>query len=896
MSDDHSLVVKLSAQTSEFKASILEASESWTGFLHTIGSGENLFLSLGVAVGALTVGLFELTEKTAAVGEHLNTLSEKTGVSVEQLSLLKYAAEQSETNIDALAKGMRFLAKAMVEGKGTFDDLQISVTDTEGALRPTVDVMMDVADRFKDIQSPALASTLAMKLFGKSGVELLPFLKEGSAGIEELTGKAKELGLEWSGDSAKNSHVFEDSMKSLKAATSRLAYSLGEEMMPTFTTMVKFMVDMVIPTTKVVGGIFEAVAGMATELAAGIAAAWYGITKLTDALHITTNASDGAREMMENLHGAAGELFKKADQAFSTITKGATDSTDATKGLNEESKKTIHLTDDQILASMNKAQVDADALKALKARMEEEANFNQAAMQATANFLDAKRASKTFDDDYYAVLAAHLRLQGKSDEEITALILADKAKVSDAEKKQQLEGDKIAAAGLQNWLKTRLEYGQADSEYFLKYAESLKLQGKSDEEIQAAIAKKAIETSQGQIKANEKASAETLRIWKEWLPLAMDPMGAFRDFALGAWKSIESKLGDATAQMLVNHRSWKDSMVGVWEDMKLAFIKMLVQLGVESVAQWAVNQAIMLAHPLIQHVITVQDGAPLAPGAAGPLSAGDVGAGGLPPGAEGPLPAEGTVAAPGAAAPGIGALGMVGGAVASGVTVEAANLAAKGGTKNTVEAVVLSPIGAQVGVAKELISGLTGGHSRSTSEQYWQTVRDAMINLSNDPGARALTAAKGFGGTKAYSDAITSFISHNLQYVANLKHDNEWADVKKEWIDYMASLGFPHPDPSDPSIAMLATGGIVSKPILAMMGEGSEPEVVAPLSKLKAMLGDLGGFGGGGENTFHFSLPNVRDIRDLSDSDIEQFFKRAQRSLENLNRRGWRSPLQPRTA
>lgn len=51
--------------------------------------------------------------------------------------------------------------------------------------------------------------------------------------------------------------------------------------------------------------------------------------------------------------------------------------------------------------------------------------------------------------------------------------------------------------------------------------------------------------------------------------------------------------------------------------------------------------------------------------------------------------------------------------------------------------------------------------------------------------------------------------------------------------------------PSMPTIPRLAEGGIVTKPTLAMIGEGGESEAVIPLSKMK----DMGG-GGGGVNIY----------------------------------------------
>jgi hypothetical protein len=59
------------------------------------------------------------------------------------------------------------------------------------------------------------------------------------------------------------------------------------------------------------------------------------------------------------------------------------------------------------------------------------------------------------------------------------------------------------------------------------------------------------------------------------------------------------------------------------------------------------------------------------------------------------------------------------------------------------------------------------------------------------------------------------------------------------WVPGIGGKGFDVPD-----IPMLAEGGIVTSPTLAMIGEGRGPEAVIPLSKLGSM-----GFGGGGNIT-----------------------------------------------
>jgi hypothetical protein len=61
------------------------------------------------------------------------------------------------------------------------------------------------------------------------------------------------------------------------------------------------------------------------------------------------------------------------------------------------------------------------------------------------------------------------------------------------------------------------------------------------------------------------------------------------------------------------------------------------------------------------------------------------------------------------------------------------------------------------------------------------------------------------------------------------------------WVPGLGGKGF-----DVPNIPMLAQGGIVTSPTLAMIGEGAGPEAVIPLSR----MGEFG-MGGGGNVTIH---------------------------------------------
>jgi hypothetical protein len=69
-----------------------------------------------------------------------------------------------------------------------------------------------LADRLSRIQDPTLRAAAAMKVFGKSGTQLLPLLAEGAAGIEALQAQARNLGLTISSTDAKKAEELNDQL------------------------------------------------------------------------------------------------------------------------------------------------------------------------------------------------------------------------------------------------------------------------------------------------------------------------------------------------------------------------------------------------------------------------------------------------------------------------------------------------------------------------------------------------------------------------------------------------------------------------------------------------------------------------------------------------------------
>ena len=258
--DAGSIVARLELNSKQWEQSIARIKgdqKSLSGYvLRNEQAFKNMGKALTVAGGAIVASFGLMIAKTANLGDEINDLSQRTGISTELLSSFKLAADKSGSSLEGFATGMKGLSRAMFDAndglaasKEAFDQIGVAYTDAEGKLRPLNDVMLDVADRFKDMPDGARKSALAMRLFGKSGIDLIPMLNLGRAGLEKEADAARKLGMVFSKEAAKACDEFNDSLAELKGGMQGVGIQIGNALMP----IVKGLVDGITTTiTKVV--------------------------------------------------------------------------------------------------------------------------------------------------------------------------------------------------------------------------------------------------------------------------------------------------------------------------------------------------------------------------------------------------------------------------------------------------------------------------------------------------------------------------------------------------------------------------------------------------------------------------------------------------------------------
>lgn len=187
----------------------------------------------GVLAGGLIAAGVAAVSLTLSAGkqlEALDHLQQKTGLAVQTSQA--WSVIMAENNFDAqtLATGMRTLAKHVIDARDSsstaaaeFAEMGIAVS----ALGSTEETIKAIADRFATMPDGADKARLAVTLFGRAGLELIPVLNRGAAALEASRLEALRFGLVLRDDQVRSLTAADDAVDRLGVALDGLKTRLA---------------------------------------------------------------------------------------------------------------------------------------------------------------------------------------------------------------------------------------------------------------------------------------------------------------------------------------------------------------------------------------------------------------------------------------------------------------------------------------------------------------------------------------------------------------------------------------------------------------------------------------------------------------------------------------------
>ena len=209
-----------------------------SGALGDVGIGASV---LAVGVLAADSAAIGLAVHAASTASHLYLLSESTGVNIETLSRLSYAANLTGGSIDTISRAVQILDtkmyQAAVSSKGTqtvFERFGIAIKDVHGNLLPVDTVLGEIGNKIRDLGPEAQTTALARLVGGRTGAAaLIPIAIQWS----DLSKGADEAGVVISASLGKASLQFEQDMKRIQATILGLSLQIEKFLLPTLDTL-----------------------------------------------------------------------------------------------------------------------------------------------------------------------------------------------------------------------------------------------------------------------------------------------------------------------------------------------------------------------------------------------------------------------------------------------------------------------------------------------------------------------------------------------------------------------------------------------------------------------------------------------------------------------------------
>lgn len=213
-----------------------------------MGLAATATIAAGVGIAA---GVLKATMAYAQYAERIRDVSIKTGQSVEDSARLVNAADDVGVSYESLSKGLNVFSRNMVQvqeqeagfstsltnNQKVLESLGIQVTDFNGQIRPTKQLLEDLSDVFSRMPDGPTKTGLAMQLFGRGGTEMIQFLNQGRTALQASYADAEKWGQILSGKDVEAAHQFTLANRDLSDSLESLQIKLGQKAIPVLTEL-----------------------------------------------------------------------------------------------------------------------------------------------------------------------------------------------------------------------------------------------------------------------------------------------------------------------------------------------------------------------------------------------------------------------------------------------------------------------------------------------------------------------------------------------------------------------------------------------------------------------------------------------------------------------------------
>lgn len=236
-----SIVIDLLMRTGAFETDTKRAEAALKRFQKT---ATEQMQAAAIAAGILGSAFLVLAKDSVDSMDKMNEAAQKTGIAVEALSQLGYAAKMSGVDTESFTSAMVKFNRAIAEGAtgsgnaaAAFKAIGISAAELKSS-NPD-EVLARVAEKFAGYADGATKTALAIAIFGRAGADMIPLLNEGADGLAKMREEGDKLGATISTAAAKSADQFNDNLDKMMVKMKSFVKGITSEVIPTLNILME---------------------------------------------------------------------------------------------------------------------------------------------------------------------------------------------------------------------------------------------------------------------------------------------------------------------------------------------------------------------------------------------------------------------------------------------------------------------------------------------------------------------------------------------------------------------------------------------------------------------------------------------------------------------------------
>ena len=193
----------------------------------------------GFAVKKAISGIVGMVEEQIQLADQLDHNAERLGVSTEQLQAYEFAANVvggvQRTTCRRPPVFQPRHRRSSLRHQERRQSIRATRHPDQGRYRdvkPTGDLLVEVADKLEGVKSQAERTAIAMRLLGRGGSSLLPMLQKGSGFLKQMFQDVKDLGGGFNATFVERAHIYDYNAKRLAMGWRTIKTALATELMP----------------------------------------------------------------------------------------------------------------------------------------------------------------------------------------------------------------------------------------------------------------------------------------------------------------------------------------------------------------------------------------------------------------------------------------------------------------------------------------------------------------------------------------------------------------------------------------------------------------------------------------------------------------------------------------